>query len=236
MDPKKKPSRGKATTRTVKYNGESWKLPIIGPGRSIEEKDRLLIATAVCAHYSASRLPLAECLKRCGVKSDSTWSKWTRESKEIADLYESSRLDRWESQKLTYIEAARSALLDHIKGYTRKTREVILEPIVGNVAVTVETDIGAVQMRIVGVKEKEFFVRPSLEAAKFALTNVDGKNFTKNPAPHVAGNTAYPTELEIIVNDYASASPVTDESDIKDIVPDGGSTTHDTGFSLELPE
>lgn len=189
----------------VNFDGEEYLLPKISPGRNLRKREKIKIAEMVCRMYASDLYTLGDCLQHCGVRSDSTWRKWLEEIEEIEILYK----DAIEAKDTTYRDSlkrrARSTLEKYIEGFTVQTTER---------AGLIDTKTGVITTT--AVKEKEIYIRPSMRAVEFVLTNVDGRNFTRNPEPYKAGNENIPTDIKVEIVG-GELPPVTREQDIEEI-------------------
>lgn len=177
------------------------KKPAKGVDLSKEEKIR--IAQEVCELYATDQYTLEECLAQAGIRSDSTWYKWRSEIEEIEKLYEDAKIQKAENYRINLVGRARTTLERYLDGFTVELNEQeghIDEK--GN-------------LRIDKVKQKKVYVKPSMRAVEFVLTNMDGKNFTRFPEPTKAVNEQLPGKITIEI-EGKRIEPITSEDDINE--------------------
>lgn len=205
--------KSKAKTITVKFDDQEHKLPIISKGRNLATEDKITIAQLVCEMYATDRYPLTECLKACGINSESTWFNWLQ-IEEIEELYKESQRLKTQIYKHKLRERLRTAFEKNIDGYTVTATDRL-----GELVNVVENGQQRQQLRTTHFRQKEVVIRPSARLIEFGLINIDGMNFTRDPEPYKAGNSNIPTSIGIeIINEYLP--PVTNEDDIEDYFGD----------------
>ncbi len=195
---------------------KTQKLPVPGKGRDLEIHEKILIADHVCQLYELGAHPLTECLRRYGIKSDSTWVKWRNEIEEIEERYKNARELLQETlrlqdqeQRLRIRHKALDSLEQSVEGHVieLKEEEVIPEHTDGD---------GNKRPRVIlKTKIKEVYVKPVPMLIMYSLNNLDGHNFTRNPEPYQAGNERIPEKIQIEIIG-GELPPVTKEEDIID--------------------
>jgi len=195
--------RAKKSVLKVSFEGVTYELPKITRGRETTSEQKLEIAALVCLMYSTDRYPLLECLKTCGIRSTSTWFKWQNENEQIEKLYLEAQEAKDKVYRSNARERARTTIERYLEGFTYTTVEKKREKNEKGRLVITET------------KEREIYIRPSIRAAEFVLTNFDGRNFTKNPAPYQSGNDQLPSSITFVVKG-GYKPPVTNEDDINE--------------------
>lgn len=144
-------------------------------GRNLKPEQKIEIARKVCEMYATDRYTIMACLNANGIESATTWKAWQEEIGEIAELYKGAVAEKETTYKANLKERARTMLEKHLDGYTVELEETEGEAY---------TDLdGNPKMRITRRKKKQIYVRPSIQAAVFVLTNVDGVNFKHRPEP-----------------------------------------------------
>lgn len=188
---KGKSSKAVTTTREVEFQGETYHLPIVGPGRSTSEEEKLAIAEVVCIMYATDDHALRNCLEVCGINSASTWYQWLDESAQIGTVYKAAQKKRDQIYRANLKQRARTMAERMITGFTKTLRTRELENVSsladepegdpdGDNEATLRTPPGSrlITTRLV---EKEVYIRPSPTLIQYALNNVDPENFERNP-------------------------------------------------------
>jgi hypothetical protein len=180
----------------------------LSKGRNLSRNKKIEKAKSVCEMYATDQYTLDVCLQENGITSDSTWYKWMEEIEEIGELYKEAKAKKHEVYKSHLVTRARTSLERYLDGFTievvERTGEII------------QLGDGQEEMRTRSVKQKTMYIKPSMRAIELVLTNLDGRNFTKNPEPYKAGNEKMPHKVQIeLLN--GSTPPVTSEDDIADI-------------------
>jgi len=171
-------------------------------GRDISIEDKISIAQKVCDCYATNQYTFLSCIQQNGVRSESTWRNWL-EIEEIEDLYNKAKFEKQATYHANLVEKASSALERHLEGWTKEVVETKGIP---------NQDTKG-EIKITEIRRKEIYQRPSLQAAIFVLTNLDGETFTRNPEPYKAGDERIPAKIEFEIVG-GSIAPVTSEDDI----------------------
>lgn len=200
--------RAKKPTHVVKYDGETYRLPVVGRGRDISQEKKVDIARVVCLIYASDNHTLTECLAACGINSPATWLKWQRENEEIERLYQEAQAEK----DFVYIDRlkarARTAAERLVEGYIVEVEEVEQEFKEGDNGDRIYTGPKKVRSR-------KIYVRPSAGLLQTILVNTDGQHFQRNPEPPADGDKI-PTKIEIEISNTGHVPPVTSEDDIND--------------------
>lgn len=174
-------------------------------GRRLTKNRKIELARQACELYATDQYTLSECLAQVGINSDSTWYKWIAEVEEIEELYEEAKTAKAEEYRKGLVDRARTTLERYLEGFTIEVQEK---------EGTVSPD--GTEVRINKIKTKVIYVKPSMRAVEFVLTNMDGRNFSRYPEPYKAGNEKLPTKLTIEI-EGKEVPPITSEDDIDDI-------------------
>lgn len=164
----------------VEFDGENFKLALIEKGNDISEEQKVDIVKVVCLMYSSDMYSLEECLRHCGIKSDSTFYKWLDEIVEIEELYLKAKAEKNRRYVHRIKHRARTKLEQAIEGYKIDLVETKSE------AVPVLDKDGKVisyQRQVTEVKERQIYVRPSEKIILAVLYNTDSEVIQRNPNP-----------------------------------------------------
>lgn len=181
-------------------------------GKDLKPHQKIDLARQVCDLYSTDQYTLAVCLQQVGIQSDSTWYKWMQEIEEIAELYREAQDRKHDAYTSNLVIRARTRLEQFLDGWTQEIVEQEAIPVKGQEG---QPDTVA----IVKVKRKQLYIKPSLRAVEFVLTNLDGKVYSRNPEPYKAGNEKMPTKINIEIAG-SNVPAITSEDDIPDVDTD----------------
>jgi len=169
--------------------------------------------------YATGEYTIASCCAEYGIASESTWAKWCEEIEEIADLYKSAKdaieeLERQKDreQRLRIRKTALDKLELMVTGYEIDLveQEVVPE--------AKDQEGKLIPRRILKTKIRTMHIKPNPMLIMYALNNLDGDNFVRNPEPHQAGNEKIPEKIEVeIIGGIVPA--VTNEEDIVEPEP-----------------
>lgn len=194
------------------------KLPVPGKGRDLEIHEKIQIAEEVCKLYELGDHPLTECLAKFGIKSDATWSKWRSDIEEIEERYKKAKetiqerlRKKDQAQRLRIRHNALDSLEECTQSHIIELREEEIIPEHTN------AEGEFIPKTILRTKTKEVYVKPVPVLVMYALNNLDGDNFTRNPEPYQAGNERIPESIKIEIVGGDHIAPVTKEEDIDDI-------------------
>lgn len=182
-------------------------LPAVNKGQRLTKRQKIKLAKEVCELYQTDQYTLESCLHQVGIRSDSTWYKWTADLEEVADLFNKAKKEKTTRYRAGLVERARTTLERYLDGFTVEIVEEEGMAIGGG-------NGEAPQIQTTRIKRKQKYIRPSVGAAMYVLNNMDGRNFSKNPEPHKAGNEKMPTKIDIEI--FGGAPPITREDDITD--------------------
>lgn len=171
-------------------------------GRNLTKPSKVKLAKAVCELYQTNRYTLEGCLKKVGIQSDATWYSWIDQIEEIKELYKEATEIKFENRKFALVAKARDAVERALDGY--------IVTLVHNEGEMSEGENG--EIKTVKQKKQQVYIKPNLRAAEFLLTNLDGKNFSRNPEPYKAGNISYPDKIDVEI--IGGVAPVKSEDDI----------------------
>jgi len=191
------------------------RLPKPHKGRDLQPHEKIDIALAVCSMYAEGQYPIASCLAEYGVKSESTWAKWCSEIDEIAEAYKEAKDEveqiiakQKNEKKKRIVAASYDKLLECIEGYTITILEQ--EVIPGGTNESGQE----IPQTVLKTKRKQVHVKPSPTLIMYALNNLEGETFTRNPEPYQKGNERMPDKIDIQI--IGQTSPITSEDDIPD--------------------
>lgn len=174
---------------------------MVSKGRSLQPHEKIEIAKRVCDLYATDQFTLVACLSQEGIKSESTWHKWCSEIEEIEELYKEAQKQKRLTYETSLVERAETALENYLTGFTKSLLEQ--ETIPGK---------DENSYMVTKQKRKQVYIKPSMRAIEFVLTNLKGNIYTRNPEPTKAGNEKMPTDIRIeIIN---PTEPITSEDDI----------------------
>lgn len=151
-------------------------LPVVLPGIRPSKKDILKISSFVCLLYASDKLTLKKSLRAAGIRSESTFHEWRKAHEEIETEFQNARVKKADVYRQDIQETAISSLKKQITGFVVDTTEITEE-------VEIRTAEEGGQEEVVTsrkIKQKKTYVRPSVTATIFALSNLDSKNFKRN--------------------------------------------------------
>ncbi len=192
------------------------KLPVPSKGKDLQPHEKIMIAQEVCKLYAGGSYTIASCLARYGIRSESTWSKWCKEIEEIAELYKETQEEVAFNDKIKRAELhsrivnkSLKSMEKMVQGYVVKVTEKEITP------AGVNEDGKQLPEIVHKTKIKEVHVKPDRMLIMYALNNLDGNYFTRNPEPYQAGNEDIPERIEIEIIG-GQVPPVTSEEDINE--------------------
>ena len=221
-------------TIEVNYQGETHIIPMVRRGYDLTKEDKIEVANMVCHIYGTSRSTMRSVLAKCGIKSQSTWSIWRKEFEEIEKLFIKAAELRGKTEDLEYVEVAKTMLMKHLTGYKETLTERIghqvqQQPVIGPDGKETPQEPIFVTTAI---KQKEIWIRPSLTAAQWVLAIKDPANF-KMPTDEDVQGGQMPDGIDVVIMG-GSLPPVTDESEIHDIIdtrqPNAGKDQNNAGI------
>ena len=173
-------------------------------------EDRIATANLICQMYETGKYPIAECLKKHGVKSESTWSEWRRKSVVIEERYKKAKETTQQLVRDQYNarirQLARTSLEKKITGFFIEEEETIYE------------DDGKGGGRVKTKKKKKRFIPPSDTLIQVALYNKDSDNYKDKRNLEITGKDGKDFFEGIGLVVKKEVPPMkTSESDIEDL-------------------
>jgi hypothetical protein len=107
----------KKATHIVEVEGEKYEIPTVVSGIVLTEEQKLKVAEVVCKMYAIDKYPILECLKACGIKSESTWHKWRHEVEAIEELYKNAKTKMVQARQVSLRERLLTSYEKGISGY-----------------------------------------------------------------------------------------------------------------------
>lgn len=152
------------------------RLPRPRKGHNLAVSTKIKLATYVCRMYATDLFTFDQSLAYFGIKSHATFLAWKKEIDAINDLFKDAVKEKDSRYFMTLKQRARTGLEKALNGHTIYLKE---EKTVNPIENKNKTDIKIVTE----TKTKEVYIRPSVQAMIFVLSNQDAGNFAKNPEP-----------------------------------------------------
>lgn len=160
--------------RSVKYDDVVYKLAIPQKGLNLSDDHKLNISKVICLMYETNDHSLEECCKGVGI-SVKTFFNWRSSISIISEAYNISDAKNLEIYFHRLKNRGRTNAERLLDGFTVELVDTEEVP---------ETDAkGVTTMKVVKIKKKQMFIRPSVKLTETVLYNTDGRNFEKNPKP-----------------------------------------------------
>ena len=134
---------------------QSSKLPVPSPGKNLKKADKIKLAKSICTMYAEGGNSLTNCLLFHGISSRATWYRWTREIKQIKQLYDDSCEIRTTSFQGEIVEALRRSIISNITGWKEELNEL------GGEITEWDEDDNPVHYRPTLFRKKEVYNRPN---------------------------------------------------------------------------
>ena len=186
------------TTGSVQYVGDTDipipdNLPTIVDGQKLERSDQLIVAEFICTLYASNKFTLKNCLAEVGIRSSSTWHSWRKSVESIDQMWVKAKEAKSQVYRSTIQEMAVTSLERQITGYWVDGEEVtehveFVYPRDENGFIIDGSEPIAEVVTSRSRKKKKIYVKPSPTATIFALTNLDPKNFKRNPTEEDEAN------------------------------------------------
>lgn len=161
----------------------------------------------VCELYSSDEYTLEDCLKHCGVRSFATWHKWTVEIEAIDLLYSEAQKSKDWKYRHKLKQRGRTMAEKLVDGYIVELTDREGEALTDEEGNVVEG------FKVLRIKKKQLYVKPSPKIIETVLFNMDKGNFRSNPDPLKPDDERPPNDIKIEIIGTRIA-PITREEDV----------------------